>query len=152
MWVLPSWDWGAKEGAASFTTSLSVFPLVSRNHSFLSSFHLLLGRGWERLCVISSCPCDNPPGPSSFFPGALSPSPFLFPFALPTPQQWSLPMLSGAGGGVGWGGGGGARNVGGGQVCIAASPGTRSSRRCRQPRGRDPAPTRDSLTPGTQPR
>lgn len=45
-------------------------------------------------------------------------------------------MLSGAGVGVrrrGW-------SVLGGQVCIAASPGTRSSPRCRLRRGRDPRP------------
>lgn len=123
--------------------------LSPRDHSFLSAFHRLLGRGWEGLCVISSCPCDNPPNPSSFFPGALSPSPFLFPSALPTPQQWSLPMLSGAGGvgeaGPGaWGGGAGLH---------CRFPGyPEQSPLPPAPRPGPQPPPGTHLTPGTQPR
>lgn len=94
----------------------------------------------------------TPLAPPSLLPDALRPSPPFFFCRSPPPQQWSLPVLSGAGGVGGEGGGGRRRGRSvywGGQVCIAASPGTRSSsRRCRQPCARDPRPHPGLPLPG----
>lgn len=60
-----------------------------------------------------AAPVTAPPAPSPPLPSPES-LPILFFLPPPTPQQWSLPMLTGAGGGGGRGEGGGGAGARGG--------------------------------------
>ena len=110
-------------------------PCLPKSTISVRSFvHLLLGRGGEGLCCVSS-PAAPVTAPESFIISPRCPSPSPSFFLLPPTPNNGLSRCSAAGGGAG--GGAGAC---GGAGLHCRFPGTPSSRRCRQPRGRDPCP------------
>lgn len=123
-------------------------PCLPESTISVGSFvHLLLGRGWEGLCCVSS-PAAPVTAPESFIISPRCPSPSPSFFLLPPTPNNGLSRCSAAGWGVLEAG---PERVGG-QVCIAASRGPGAVAAAASPAAGTPALTRDCLTRGSQPR